>query len=640
MNWREPLLKRILSTDSRLVILLDPDNLLPDERFAEEIRKSQYDILTYRDPIDFRFHYESDYRSKWDRDEAIGKKLLVTFQSADAASVPVDLKHEGTVLKITISDVFPLFNPLILEQIGISLFDEISTKCQFSGKEKLSESNTQELILKCLYGIEPDQITTSILFIIKLCTIHNQNQEIPAILCDYIVNKIKQQVQLENIPLRQLFDRNYFFSFLQGQWGPYLRSILDESVPVIPFHDPSIRVFIDTFFFDGLLQPIECEQYSRLPQWTLCGVKIDPFNDAKRRIEGLMGLLDGHLPDTNANYKEWIRAAWRWAEVICLYSGFKKEKLDSTLDVRIKKIHAEIEANFEKWVKDNFRSLQNTPYLPKPVVVHHIVHYLAAQSKKKIALLILDGLALDQWTLIRQDLRSSFRFEEEALFAWVPTLTSISRRAIFSGENPYALDVSLEDYESERRFWNHFWMSHGYKDNEIALIKALKFNDSEEIEEIHNIQNKHVLGIVINTIDDLLKTSDITTSDLHQFVKNWINKGHFVRFIQKLSTWGFEVYISSDHGNICSIGIGNIREGVLVEEKSARAKIYQNTQLRDRAYREIGEGIPYDDPDFNYAVLLSEGLAAFYKEGVKIISHGGISLEEMVVPFIAIHRDE
>jgi len=58
------------------------------------------------------------------------------------------------------------------------------------------------------------------------------------------------------------------------------------------------------------------------------------------------------------------------------------------------------------------------------------------QKKNKIALLVFDGLAIDQWIQIRESLtiRSSmFDFDEGACFAWVPTLTSVSRQALFSG---------------------------------------------------------------------------------------------------------------------------------------------------------------------------------------------------------------
>jgi hypothetical protein len=45
---------------------------------------------------------------------------------------------------------------------------------------------------------------------------------------------------------------------------------------------------------------------------------------------------------------------------------------------------------------------------------------------------VLDGLAFDQWLLLKKNLEAcdkAWRFQESTAFAWVPTLTSVTRRS-------------------------------------------------------------------------------------------------------------------------------------------------------------------------------------------------------------------
>ena len=60
----------------------------------------------------------------------------------------------------------------------------------------------------------------------------------------------------------------------------------------------------------------------------------------------------------------------------------------------------------------------------------------------KVGLVLMDGLSLDQWIVMRKELskqRAHYRFREETVFAWIPTITSISRQAAFAGKAAYLL---------------------------------------------------------------------------------------------------------------------------------------------------------------------------------------------------------
>ncbi len=95
-----------------------------------------------------------------------------------------------------------------------------------------------------------------------------------------------------------------------------------------------------------------------------------------------------------------------------------------------------------EWVVLNYGNLTSISYVNGPVMVHQIPWYLNYIMKKqkydRVALLVFDGMSVDNWYLIKRYLNKNalWNIEEKKSFAWIPTLTSISRQAIFSGDIP------------------------------------------------------------------------------------------------------------------------------------------------------------------------------------------------------------
>jgi len=245
-------------------------------------------------------------------------------------------------------------------------------------------------------------------------------------------------------------------------------------------------------------------------------------------------------------------------------------------------------------------------------------------------------MALHQWFILREVLKKSFELTEDGIFAWVPTLTSISRRAIFSGEKPGNTKAALQDYESEKRYWREFWVARGYRKDDVAYVKGKSLQELSELDEIERLSNKKILGIIINTIDNSLANPETSTNDLLSSIKRWVDKGLITKMIQDLKDEGYSIFLTSDHGNVSCRGTGYIQEGILTEEKSLRARVYDNPHLADVAVKKSSDAIRWPDEYLGntYSILLSQGLTSFNNNGEMSISHGGISLEEVIVPFI------
>src|SRR5699024_10996079 len=99
----------------------------------------------------------------------------------------------------------------------------------------------------------------------------------------------------------------------------------------------------------------------------------------------------------------------------------------------------------------------------------------------------------------------------------------------------------------------------------------------------------------------------------------------------------FTIYLTSDHGNTNASGIGRVSEGVLVDQKGERVRVYSDETIYEDSVAHLpgtkwsNIGLPEQ-----YYVLLAPYGQAFTPKGWRTVTHGGISIEEVIVPFIKV----
>src|ERR1017187_6001105 len=90
-NWRDQILNHFQPKVSRLTLVADPDGLLTEEGMVSAIRQRGFDLIPFEDPIAFRFAYESQYRSAWDRGESTDLVVVLRSTEQQLSKVPFDL---------------------------------------------------------------------------------------------------------------------------------------------------------------------------------------------------------------------------------------------------------------------------------------------------------------------------------------------------------------------------------------------------------------------------------------------------------------------------------------------------------------------------------------------------------------------
>jgi len=149
-----------------------------------------------------------------------------------------------------------------------------------------------------------------------------------------------------------------------------------------------------------------------------------------------------------------------------------------------------------------------------------------------------------------------------------------------------------------------------------------------------------VLGLVVDTVDKIMHGMELGAAGMHNQVRQWAEQGFLGDLLTLLTRQGCRVYLSSDHGNIEATGIGSPSEGAVADIRGERVRVYPDAVLRGSVHESFPEtmtwpawGLPED-----YLPLVPEGRTAFVKKGKRTACHGGIAIEEVLVPFVEVEQ--
>ena len=646
-NWRNTILKHFEKGISRLTLVSDPDGLLIEEGILAAIKERGFDLILFEDSIAFRYAYESKYRAVWD--EGKNTDLVVVLRSEqDIDSLPYDLLHAGRRMEFSLHRLFPNLSYPVLGSLDGAHLDALYDAYQHQHDSVLGEKATKDFVLMHCFRIVPSLISTPVELLKMLLSRHYQNTTLPDTLSDHLLETLCSKKLFSVWPLEEiLVNRESFFKFLQEQWPRYLNSLGNGSTNcIVPFDHQDVRAYADTLFLEGLLKPVQVETTTSLPGWVQFGIQRDPQVDALKRLQKLLERCKKLIPAEDAPHRDWQKLARTWAELVVL-----RWELETTLATQEREawdqLHGQIEDEFSVWMRNRFGSLHNLPFVPQPVMVHHVPRYLASMRAEhnwnKVALVVMDGMSLDQWLVLRrcvEEKQVDWRLEESSVFAWVPTLTSISRQSIFASKPPLYFSESLETTDREPKHWTQFWEDQGVSGGSVGYAKMVESANSETLDSCLGHPHVSIVGIVVNTVDKIMHGEQQGIAGMHDAIRLWSEDA--ISLVERLFAEDFEVFVTADHGNVAAKGMGVPRQGVLVEVGGKRARIYDNPHFRAEATSDCPDSIEWPSiglpPDRH--VLVPMGLHAFALQGKQVVSHGGVALEEAIVPFVRISKGD
>lgn len=659
-SWRDAILNDFVPNVSKLTLVADPDCLLTEEKLALELRGRGFDLIEFSDPVEFRYAYESKYRSIWDRGEHTDLVVVLRLQDAELESLPYDLLQAGRKLSFNWGDLFPNLSYPVIEKLDRSLLDSLFEAQRKSPPDRMGDNATKDFILRHVFGIAAELIGGEVELLRALLRLHYGKLQLPLMLAERLIQVLKGHDGFKAWPLSEIVpDDEAFFAFLQERWPLFLSRLgsahqVREDSPEyglkypgpdrLPFEHQDIKVYIDNLFLEGKLTPVEAKGIEvDAGSWVRSGIATSGTDNDALRISRLFDLVEKELPTAEARYSDWTAFALKWAELSALvHCGNSTE-----YQTRLREIGDALNSTFAGWLVDHYSSLINLPPT-NPAMLHHVPRRLARDiedsGSSRAALIVVDGLALDQWVTIRQLLQkqdANLVMRESATFAWIPTLTSVSRQSIFSGKPPLYFPSSINSTNSEEKLWKQFWEGHGLSRLDVAYQRGLGDGDAAGVlESVIHPGKTRVVGLVVDKVDKIMHGMQLGSAGMHNQIKQWCHAGFLSALVGQLLEYGYEVWLTADHGNIQCDGKGRPSEGVIAETRGERVRVYPTPELRAQvagafpfAHEWQPVGLPAD-----YFPLVAGGRDAFVNPGDAIVGHGGIAIEEVIVPLVKFEK--
>lgn len=331
----------------------------------------------------------------------------------------------------------------------------------------------------------------------------------------------------------------------------------------------------------------------------------------------------------------------------------------------------ECNAEFSKFVEKNYLDWINTtdvsPMLSPNVIEKRVIPELDNHSS--VFFFVIDCLRLDQWQIMEEELTEVFNIEKQYYLSILPTATAYARNAIFAGYFPADMAKkfpeiwSSEDDESEnsRNQYEHMLLLKLLERKRINLkqepkyVKILDPEFGKQIESnILSYTKNRLTAIVVNFIDmlahgrsdsPLLKEIAPDESAYRSLTSSWFRHSSLFGILKTLSKQKkISIIITTDHGSVrCMRGAKII--GDKETSTNLRYKFGRNLKVDDKQALFIKDPLEFklprhsittncvvarEDYYFVYPTDYHKYLAQ-YRDSFQ---HGGISLEEMILPFI------
>ena len=315
---------------------------------------------------------------------------------------------------------------------------------------------------------------------------------------------------------------------------------------------------------------------------------------------------------------------WSDVDTIISISQLFVSVVESEKYVEIEKHLKDLNFDFQHYLDDTYwNSLNANPFL-RPQSVAGIIPHIKDNfsTSDKVALVVVDGMAFWQYEILRETLEKIkiFPQEENWLYSWIPSITALSRQAIFRGEGPL-LDYT-QSPQSERKLWLDHWNA--------SLSPEYIYE-----EEFSPTQNCKRLAYVTTTLDEKIHSSS-SYKDLLDLTKNWGND--FAKTIARLKQLGFKIFLTTDHGNVLATGwrpFTTTEKAHLYGKMSRghRHAIFMNETGAQEFQKDLGYSVSTIHRDNWFAIRENQ---SFTTDGKKEITHGGSHLFEVMIPFIKI----
>ena len=627
-----------------LTLVCDPDGVLGDETLLAELTARGFTLVQEADPVALRHRVEQC--RPWSAENP-----LIVITPGALAALPYDLWQLGQPVELALHTFFPNLSYPVLKTL---LPEHRARLTQApSPSQRLGRQTTLNYILRHVFDVEAARLSDPAALVAWLDAYHQKANPPPAIIQTALLAQLQQNGAYATWPLRELLaSPQAFVTFVREQWSAYVHRPHEQTAReargiYLDFGtDTTLQDTLPHLVRTGTLAPLTVERPEHLPAWAHPALLTAEADRIPRRVSELLAKLTAALHDLgqNARWSAWQTWAWDWAELTA-WRYRPNAGLDANQQAAYANLRTQLDTHFESWLSQRYAPLANLG-LPNPHHLYHVPHFLAhhyplAQGAR-IALLVLDGMALADWVVLRavwRERHPAWRWEERLVLAQVPTITAVSRQALLSGQRPTDFADTLTTTQADARRWATFWAQHGLA-RDVCPYIHLRLDREPPPPEVSSLRTR-ALCLVDTHVDDLVHAATLGNVDFYTSLALWQEGAaqHLEALLDDLLARGFSVSLTSDHGHSEARGMGAPSEGLAVETRSRRARVYRDCRAAEYAQAQFPQTVLWETRGLlpkDMCVLMPQARLAFAPMGTNIMTHGGLTLDEVVVPLVTI----
>ncbi|HAI76869.1 MAG TPA: two-component system response regulator [Microscillaceae bacterium] len=330
----------------------------------------------------------------------------------------------------------------------------------------------------------------------------------------------------------------------------------------------------------------------------------------------------------------------------------------------------EANVNFAKFIIDHYEDWLNDPQVEKPLLSFQLMKkkvFPLLEEKKPVFFILIDNLRYDQWKIIEPMVSEFFKVAEESCYySILPTTTAYARNSIFSGMMPsdmakYHADIWVqEDDEEGKNLQEAAFLGRQLQKNRIqAKYEYHKIITQAQgralVDNLNNMLHNQLVALVYNFVDmlshartdmNMIRELMPDESAFRSLTKSWFMHSPLFEMLKKLAAQKIKVVLTTDHGTIFVkkpfkiIGDRNVntnlryKQGKNLNYTGDKVMVAKNPDRFQLPKLNVSSTFVFAIEDYffvypnNYNYYVN-----FYKD---TFQHGGISMEEMIVPFVVL----
>lgn len=319
-----------------------------------------------------------------------------------------------------------------------------------------------------------------------------------------------------------------------------------------------------------------------------------------------------------------------------------------------------ISKNYKDWFHDS-----DAPIMSHQLFREKVVPQLS--PGKPTLLVVIDNLRYDQWKAFESIVSNHYKKSlEDAYFSILPTATQYARNAIFSGLMPSEMEKlypqfwkndtedggkNLHEEDFLKQQIRRLGLDIKWEYHKISSLKAGK-----KLAESFKNQKDNDLCVVVYNFVDMLSHSktemevvkELASNDkaYRSLTQSWFKNSPLLEIIQQAQQSGFKLIITTDHGTINvknpSKVIGDKETSLNLRYKTGRSLTFEDKEVlafknpKDVFLPSINMSSSFIFAKEDYFFAYPNNYNHYVSYYRNTYQHGGISLEEMIIPFVVL----